>query len=85
MIWIILLSAGLSAAIVSDDCQSVGAWFGCFGQQIMALTVCNPKFEDKHVVLDSITSGDLTMLSIGRILDPEMLVRWSAFHLLDSS
>jgi hypothetical protein len=51
----------------------------------MALTVCNPKFENKHVVLHDITSGDLTMLSVGRILDPEMLVRWSAFHLLDSS
>jgi hypothetical protein len=45
----------------------------------------HPKFEVKHVVLDDITSGDLTMVSVGRILDPEMLVRWSAFHLLDSS
>jgi hypothetical protein len=51
----------------------------------LALTVCNPKFEYKHVVLDNITSEDLTMLSVGRILDPEMLVRWSAFHLLVSS
>jgi hypothetical protein len=51
----------------------------------MALTVCNPKFENEHVVSEDITSGDLTMLSVGRILDPEMLVRWSAFHLLDSS
>jgi hypothetical protein len=67
MIWIILLSAGLSAAIISDDCQSVGAWFSCFNQQVMALIVCNPKFEVKHVVLDDITTGDLTMLSVGRI------------------
>jgi hypothetical protein len=51
----------------------------------MALTVCDLKFEDEHVVLGNITSGDLTMLSVGRILDPEMLVRWSAFHLLVSS
>jgi hypothetical protein len=71
--------------IVSDDCRSVGAWFGCVGQQIMALTVCNPKFEYKHVVLDNITSGDLAMLNVSRILDPEMLVRWNTFHLLDSS
>jgi hypothetical protein len=33
----------------------------------MALIVCNPKFENKHVVLDNITSGDLTTLCIGRI------------------
>jgi hypothetical protein len=51
----------------------------------MALIVCNLKFEDEHVVLDDITSGDLTMLSVGRILDPEMLIRWNAFHLLVSS